>query len=119
LFYVCINVFFFKDANVALPDSKTLRADNKTFYFDCGSNARGIFLRVSEVSFFFFIIFEFYVFVFQKVRPSRFRSAITIPEKFWEQFVSNMKEFIDKIEVEKATVQPPQQNEEEGTAVNQ
>ena len=38
-------------ANVAIPESKALRTDNKTFYFDCGSTARGIFLRISEVYF--------------------------------------------------------------------
>ena len=32
-----------------LPESKSLRADNKTFYFDCGSNPRGVFLKISEV----------------------------------------------------------------------
>ena len=34
---------------MAIPESIALRADNKTFYFDCGSNPRGIFLRISEV----------------------------------------------------------------------
>lgn len=74
-------------SNVALPESKTLKADNKTFYFDCGSNPRGIFLRVSEV------------------RPNRYRSSITVPEKFWDQFVGNMREFVDKIQQEKAASQ--------------
>ena len=32
-----------------LPESKYLRVGNKHFYFDIGSNARGIFLRISEV----------------------------------------------------------------------
>ena len=32
-----------------LPESKSLRADNKTFYFDCGSNQLGVFLKISEV----------------------------------------------------------------------
>jgi hypothetical protein len=35
-----------------LPESKSLRADNKTFYFDCGSNQRGAFLKISEVNYF-------------------------------------------------------------------
>ncbi len=30
-------------------DSKSIRADNKTFYFDFGSNPRGSFLKISEV----------------------------------------------------------------------
>jgi hypothetical protein len=32
-----------------LPESKYLRVGNKNFYFDTGSNNRGIFLRISEV----------------------------------------------------------------------
>ena len=32
-----------------LPESKSIRVGNKTFYFDIGSNTRGIFLRISEV----------------------------------------------------------------------
>lgn len=51
-----------------LPESKSLRADNKTFYFDCGSNQRGVFLKISEV------------------RQNRFRTSITIPEKYLKQF---------------------------------
>lgn len=33
-----------------LPESKYLRVGNKNFYFDIGSNDRGIFLRISEVN---------------------------------------------------------------------
>jgi hypothetical protein len=33
-----------------LPGSKYLRVGNKHFYFDIGSNNRGIFLRISEVN---------------------------------------------------------------------
>ena len=33
-----------------LPDSKYIHVGNKNFYFDIGSNDRGIFLRISEVS---------------------------------------------------------------------
>ncbi len=32
-----------------LPESKYLHVGNKNFYFDIGSNNRGIFLRISEV----------------------------------------------------------------------
>ena len=74
-----------QNASISLPESKSLRADNKTFYFDCGSNPRGIFLRLSEV------------------RSNRYRSSITVPEKFWDQFVVNMREFIEKVENEKAS----------------
>lgn len=33
-----------------LPESKYLRVENKVFYFDVGSNRRGVYLRISEVS---------------------------------------------------------------------
>ncbi len=69
--------------NVQMPDSKFLRADNKTFYFDCGSNARGIFLRLSEV------------------RQYSYRSSITVPEKFWDQFAKNITDFIENVKAEK------------------
>jgi hypothetical protein len=62
-----------------LPDSKSLRADNKTFYFDCGSNVRGVFLKISEV------------------RQSRYRTSITIPEKHLLQFRDQINEYIDTI----------------------
>ncbi|CAF3224127.1 unnamed protein product [Rotaria socialis] len=58
-----------------LPESKYLHVGNKNFYFDCGSNDRGIFLRIAEV------------------RPN-FRTAITIPEKVWSHFRDNINEFI-------------------------
>lgn len=61
-----------------LPESKSLRADNKTFYFDCGSNQRGIFLKISEV------------------RQNRYRTSITIPEKYLKQFKDQINEFIEK-----------------------
>jgi hypothetical protein len=58
-----------------LPESKYLRVGNKNFYFDTGSNNRGIFLRISEV------------------RPN-FRTAITLPEKTWSRFRDNLTDFI-------------------------
>ena len=61
-----------------LPESKSLRADNKTFYFDCGSNQRGIFLKISEV------------------RQNRYRTSITVPEKHLKQFRDQINEFIEK-----------------------
>jgi len=60
-----------------LPDSKSLRAENKTFYFDWGSNARGVFLRINEV------------------RQNRYRTSITVPEKFIHQFRDLMTEFVE------------------------
>ena len=35
---------------VDLPEFKEMRVERKRFYFDCGSNDRGAFLRISEVS---------------------------------------------------------------------
>jgi len=61
-----------------LPESKSVRAENKTFYFDYGSNQRGVFLKISEV------------------RQNRYRTSITIPEKFICQFSEQIKEFADK-----------------------
>jgi PurA ssDNA and RNA-binding protein. len=34
---------------VELPEFKEMRVERKRFYFDCGSNDRGAFLRISEV----------------------------------------------------------------------
>ncbi|CAF1097361.1 unnamed protein product [Adineta steineri] len=58
------------------PSNKYVHVGNKNFYFDVGSNNRGVFLRISEVR-------------------SNFRSAITIPEKVWPLFRDNIKDFID------------------------
>jgi hypothetical protein len=32
-----------------IPESKYVHVGNKNFYFDIGSNNRGVFLRISEV----------------------------------------------------------------------
>jgi hypothetical protein len=58
-----------------LPESKYLHVGNKNFYFDIGSNNRGVFLRVSEVR-------------------ANLRSAITVPEKAWSRFRDNINDFI-------------------------
>merc|ERR1712228_72762 len=58
-----------------LPASRFMRADNKIFYFDTGNNERGTFLRVSEVR-------------------TNFRTAITIPEKFWPKFRDTVGDII-------------------------
>ena len=34
-----------------LPESRSIHVGNKNFYFDIGSNNRGVFLRLSEVNF--------------------------------------------------------------------
>lgn len=62
-----------------LPESKSFRADNKMFYFDCGSNQRGVFLKISEV------------------RQNRYRSSITVADKHLEQFRDHINELLEKI----------------------
>ncbi len=37
------------EAEDSHSDGKQIRADNKTFFFDFGSNQRGSFLKISEV----------------------------------------------------------------------
>ncbi|CAF3638854.1 unnamed protein product [Rotaria socialis] len=65
-----------------LPKSKFVHVGNKNFYFDTGSNNRGVFLRISEVR-------------------ANLRAAITIPEKSWPYFRDNINEFIIAMEKER------------------
>lgn len=65
-----------------LPESKYVHVGNKNFYFDIGSNNRGVFLRISEVR-------------------ANLRTAITIPEKAWSRFRDNINEFILAMERER------------------
>jgi hypothetical protein len=58
-----------------LPESKYIHVGNKNFYFDIGSNNRGVFLRISEVR-------------------ANLRTAITVPEKAWARFRDNINDFI-------------------------
>ncbi|CAL1549101.1 unnamed protein product, partial [Lymnaea stagnalis] len=62
-------LILFTEPQNELPESRSMRVENKMFYFDVGSNRRGVYLRVSEVS----------------VR-NNFRTAITIPERSWGRF---------------------------------
>lgn len=48
--YIVVNLHISSASQPQLPEPKTLRGENKTFYFDVGSNRRGIYLRISEVS---------------------------------------------------------------------
>lgn len=66
-----------KDGLDGLPDPQSLRVENKMFYFDVGQNRRGVFMRISEV------------------RPN-YRTAVTIPERFWGRFRDIMSDFIDQ-----------------------
>lgn len=75
-----------------LPESKSLRADNKTFYFDCGSNQRGVFLKISEVR-----------------QNTRYRTSITIPEKLLVQFGEQLKVFADRAELNTSNEEAPKE----------
>ena len=33
-----------------LPEARSMRVENKMFYFDVGQNRRGVFMRISEVT---------------------------------------------------------------------
>ncbi|PAA51195.1 hypothetical protein BOX15_Mlig023747g1 [Macrostomum lignano] len=61
-----------------LPEAKALRAENKMFYFDVGYNRLGTFLRMSEVR-------------------QNFRTAVTLPEKSWQQLRDILTEYIDQV----------------------
>lgn len=60
-----------------LPESRSMRVENKMFYFDVGSNRRGVYLRISEVR-------------------NNFRTAVTIPERSWARFRDVLSEFVEK-----------------------
>lgn len=62
-----------------LPEFQEMRIERKRFYFDCGSNERGAFLRVSEVT-------------------NRYRSSITIPKQGLSKFRDILDDVIAKME---------------------
>lgn len=68
-----------EQAQPELPEAKSLRADNKTFFFDAGSNARGVYLKISEV------------------RQSRYRTSITIPQSNLQAFRDQINEYLSKL----------------------
>ena len=43
-------LFFFTEGQGELPEPRSMRVENKMFYFDVGQNRRGVFMRISEVS---------------------------------------------------------------------
>ncbi|XP_065051337.1 transcriptional regulator protein Pur-beta-like [Rhopilema esculentum] len=61
-----------------LPQAKEMRIERKRFYFDCGRNNRGSFLRVSEVT-------------------SNFRSSITIPRQGLSKFKDILCDLADEL----------------------
>ena len=41
--------FLLSEGQGELPEPRSMRVENKMFYFDVGQNRRGVFMRVSEV----------------------------------------------------------------------
>ena len=41
---------FIAEGQGELPEPRSMRVENKMFYFDVGQNRRGVFMRISEVS---------------------------------------------------------------------
>ncbi|KRT85051.1 hypothetical protein AMK59_1665 [Oryctes borbonicus] len=66
-----------------LPEGRHLHVDNKNFYFDIGQNARGVYMRISEVK-------------------TNFRTAITVPEKSWPRFRDILADYCDKVKQQQA-----------------
>eukprot|EP00118_Oscarella_pearsei_P024728 m.306673 g.306673 ORF g.306673 m.306673 type:complete len:240 (+) comp41476_c0_seq1:93-812(+) len=60
------------------PESQQFHTEGKKFYFDPGSNQRGVFLRVSEVQ-------------------RSYRNSITIPHCAWEEFRDMLSQFIEQM----------------------
>lgn len=65
-----------EDAN--LPEAKEVRIEQKRFYFDVGSNTRGIYLRLSEVT-------------------NNYRACVTIPRRGWERVRDSLNDLCDKL----------------------
>ncbi|XP_046371698.1 transcriptional activator protein Pur-alpha-like isoform X2 [Haliotis rubra] len=74
-----------------LPESRSMRVENKMFYFDVGSNRRGVYMRVSEV-----VPDRNYMSRSSPQVRNNFRTAITIPERSWARFRDTLSEFVDK-----------------------
>lgn len=62
-----------------LPEFQEMRVERKRFYFDCGNNDRGTFVRISEVT-------------------SKYRSSVTVPKQGLLKFRDILTEMIDKME---------------------
>lgn len=67
------------DHDDQLPEFQEMRVERKRFYFDCGSNDRGSFLRISEVT-------------------NRYRSSITIPQQGLSKFKEILSEVCHKLD---------------------
>lgn len=68
-----------EESSIDLPEFKEMRIERKRFYFDSGSNDRGAFVRISEVT-------------------SRYRSSITIPKQGLDKFSSIINDIMDQMD---------------------
>jgi len=68
-----------EQSSIDLPEFKEMRIERKRFYFDCGSNDRGAFLRISEVT-------------------SRYRSSITVPRQGLEKFTGIINDIMGQMD---------------------
>jgi len=68
-----------EDQNDELPEFQEMRVERKRFYFDCGNNDRGSFLRISEVT-------------------NRYRSSVTIPQQGLSKFKDILCEVCTKLD---------------------
>lgn len=49
---ILLNATYISRFKGDLPEERHMKVDNKNFYFDIGQNNRGVYMRISEVSFF-------------------------------------------------------------------
>jgi len=71
---------YFSDDQEAMPDSRFLRIDKKTYYFDVDRNARGDFFKISEVKY-----------------NNRNRNTIIVSARALPQFTTILNELNDKL----------------------
>lgn len=70
-----------------IPESRSIRVENKTFFFDVGQNNRGIYMKISEVK-------------------QNFRSSITIPERSWGKMRDIISEYMLDVRNESRETDP-------------
>jgi len=68
-----------EEEQLNLPEFQEMRVERKRFYFDCGNNDRGSFVRISEVT-------------------NKYRSPITIPKQGLHKFRDILSDIIDKMD---------------------
>ncbi|CAH3168287.1 unnamed protein product [Porites lobata] len=77
-----------------LPASREQRVEQKRFYFDVGSNARGVYLRISEVT-------------------ANYRNSITIPKRGWASIRDIIDDFVKKMEGDDDREEDEEEEDEE------